>query len=86
VPAAAAAACLCLLTAPARAVTPGVARPRPQPLASEWWFSAWDIQSRVWPLTMGAGATVALLVIARRRRRRQAGTRDGSSAPGPGGA
>jgi type VII secretion-associated serine protease mycosin len=61
VPAAAAAACLCLLTAPARAVTPGVARPRPQPLASEWWFSAWDIQSRVWPLTTGAGVTVALL-------------------------
>jgi type VII secretion-associated serine protease mycosin len=61
VPAAAAAACLCLLTAPARAVTPGVARPRPQPLASEWWFSAWDLQSRVWPLTTGAGVTVALL-------------------------
>jgi len=58
---AAAAACLCLLTAPARAATPGVARPGLQPLASEWWFSAWDIQSRVWPLTMGAGVTVALL-------------------------
>ncbi len=60
-PAAAAGACLCLLTVPARAVTPGVARPDPQPLASEWWFSAWDIQSRVWPLSMGAGVTVALL-------------------------
>ena len=57
----AAAACLCLPAAPARAVTPGVARPGLQPLASEWWFSAWDIQSRVWPLTQGAGVTVALL-------------------------
>ncbi|HEY7014866.1 MAG TPA: S8 family serine peptidase [Streptosporangiaceae bacterium] len=60
-PTVAVAACLGLLTAPARAVTPGVARPGPQPLASEWWFSAWDIQSRVWPLTKGGGVTVALL-------------------------
>jgi membrane-anchored mycosin MYCP len=33
----------------------------PRPRASEWWFSSWLIQSRVWPLTTGAGVTVAVL-------------------------
>ncbi|MWA06047.1 S8 family serine peptidase [Actinomadura sp. LD22] len=32
-----------------------------QPRADEWWFSAWDVQSSVWPLSKGSGATVALL-------------------------
>ena len=32
-----------------------------QPLAGEWWFSSWDIQTRVWPVTRGRGVTVALL-------------------------
>ena len=27
----------------------------------EWWFSQWDITTRVWPLSRGAGVTVALL-------------------------
>ncbi len=53
--------------APARAVTvaPGRAAQAAQPAqpvqSLEWWFSAWDIRSKVWPLTRGAGVTVALL-------------------------
>jgi membrane-anchored mycosin MYCP len=27
----------------------------------EWWFSSWDIQTKVWPLSRGAGVTVAVL-------------------------
>jgi membrane-anchored mycosin MYCP len=33
----------------------------PRPLPEEWWFSAWGIQSDVWPVTKGAGVTVAVL-------------------------
>jgi membrane-anchored mycosin MYCP len=33
----------------------------PQPLASEWWFNAWDVQTKVWPLSRGAGVTIAVL-------------------------
>ena len=33
----------------------------PRPLPGEWWFAAWSIQARVWPLTRGAGVTVAVL-------------------------
>lgn len=33
----------------------------PSPLRGEWWFSAWGIQSDVWPVTKGSGVTVALL-------------------------
>ncbi|WP_433141068.1 S8 family serine peptidase [Actinomadura nitritigenes] len=32
-----------------------------QPREDEWWFSAWDVQNSVWPLSKGTGATVALL-------------------------
>jgi type VII secretion-associated serine protease mycosin len=46
---------------PAQAALAGTARPGLQPLPGEWWFSAWDIQTRVWPLTRGAGVTVGLL-------------------------
>jgi membrane-anchored mycosin MYCP len=70
VPAALGVACLALslgVAAPARAA-PAVAaaravaaRPDLQPLPAEWWFSSWDIQTRVWPLTQGAGVTVAIL-------------------------
>jgi subtilisin family serine protease len=31
------------------------------PLPSEWWFSGWEIQQQVWPLTEGGGVTVAVL-------------------------
>ncbi|MER6813204.1 S8 family serine peptidase [Spirillospora sp. NPDC000708] len=32
-----------------------------QPREDEWWFSAWDVQKSVWPLSKGFGVTVALL-------------------------
>jgi membrane-anchored mycosin MYCP len=61
------AACLTLAlaaAAPARAGPGAAARPaRPgQSIqALEWWFPAWDIQSKVWPLTRGAGVTVGVV-------------------------
>ncbi|WP_372494374.1 S8 family serine peptidase [Actinoallomurus purpureus] len=33
----------------------------PQPRQEEWWFSAWGIESDVWPTTTGVGVTVAVL-------------------------
>ena len=33
----------------------------PRPRAEEWWFSSWDMQKKVWPLTTGRGVTVAVL-------------------------
>ena len=29
------------------------------PGPGEWWFSGWRVQQKVWPLTEGAGVTVA---------------------------
>jgi type VII secretion-associated serine protease mycosin len=31
------------------------------PGPGEWWFAGWQVQQRVWPLTEGAGVTVAVL-------------------------
>jgi hypothetical protein len=31
------------------------------PRSSEWWFSRWQVQQQVWPLSEGAGVTVAVL-------------------------
>ncbi len=36
----------------AAALTPG---------GNEWWFGSWQVQEQVWPLTGGAGVTVAVL-------------------------
>jgi type VII secretion-associated serine protease mycosin len=33
----------------------------PKPLPSQWWFTAWEIPNRVWPITQGRGVTVAVL-------------------------
>lgn len=33
----------------------------PAPRSEEWWFSAWEIEQKVWPLTRGEGVTVAVL-------------------------
>ncbi|GGV26645.1 hypothetical protein GCM10010182_56760 [Actinomadura cremea] len=33
----------------------------PQPRPDEWWFSAWEIEEKVWPLTRGEGVIVGLL-------------------------
>lgn len=38
-----------------------VAGATPQPRDEEWWFSTWDVQKKVWPLTTGRGVTVAVL-------------------------
>jgi type VII secretion-associated serine protease mycosin len=32
-----------------------------QPMRDEWWFTSWDIQTRVWPLSQGAGVMVGVL-------------------------
>jgi type VII secretion-associated serine protease mycosin len=33
----------------------------PSPRSSEWWFSPWSVEQRVWPTTQGQGVTVAVL-------------------------
>jgi subtilisin family serine protease len=33
----------------------------PTPSGNEWWFGSWQLQQQVWPLTEGAGVTVAVL-------------------------
>ncbi|MEV5568548.1 S8 family serine peptidase [Spirillospora sp. NPDC052269] len=44
----------CSTALPARAATPS-------PRSDEWWFRTWSVQDKVWPLTRGAGVTVALI-------------------------
>ncbi|HEX6527645.1 MAG TPA: S8 family serine peptidase, partial [Streptosporangiaceae bacterium] len=34
---------------------------QPIPSKYEWWFTNWDIQQKVWPLTEGGGVTVAVI-------------------------
>jgi len=53
-----------VVTAVGLALLPAVsagAASRLQPRPDEWWFSTWKIQQRVWPLSEGSGATVAVL-------------------------
>ncbi|WP_328600814.1 S8 family serine peptidase [Actinomadura physcomitrii] len=38
---------------------PAQAAPKPRP--EEWWFDAWQITEKVWPLTQGNGVTVGLI-------------------------
>ncbi|HEU5027537.1 MAG TPA: S8 family serine peptidase [Spirillospora sp.] len=33
----------------------------PGPRSEEWWFNAWQLQQKVWPLAQGQGITVALI-------------------------
>jgi type VII secretion-associated serine protease mycosin len=33
----------------------------PSPRSDEWWFQAWSVQTKVWPLSTGAGVTVAVI-------------------------
>ncbi|MDL4772605.1 S8 family serine peptidase [Actinomadura xylanilytica] len=33
----------------------------PQPRSEEWWFDAWEIEEKVWPLTRGRGIVVAVI-------------------------
>ncbi|KAB2373328.1 S8 family serine peptidase [Actinomadura montaniterrae] len=37
------------------------AQAAPSPRSEEWWFDAWQISQKVWPLTQGEGVTVALI-------------------------
>jgi type VII secretion-associated serine protease mycosin len=41
--------------------SPGMAAAFPKPLPTEWWFTSWGIEDRVWPITQGQGVTVAVL-------------------------
>ncbi|TDD59679.1 hypothetical protein E1293_46255 [Actinomadura darangshiensis] len=45
---------LVLTTAAPAAATPG-------PRTDQWWFKAWAVQQKVWPVSKGAGVTVAVL-------------------------
>jgi subtilisin family serine protease len=48
------------LSAGAALAGPAVADPgRLAPGPGEWWFPAWQVQRKVWPLSQGAGITVA---------------------------
>jgi membrane-anchored mycosin MYCP len=47
--------------APAWAGPPAVSRPGQSVQSLEWWFSSWDIQTKVWPLSRGAGVTVGVV-------------------------
>jgi subtilisin family serine protease len=40
---------------------PASANAVPGPRTEEWWFTTWDIQNKVWPLSTGEGVTVAVL-------------------------
>ena len=54
------AACgLPLVAGPARAAATASAQLTPNP--AEWWFAGWQVRQRIWPLTEGAGVTVAVL-------------------------
>ncbi|MEU8799002.1 S8 family serine peptidase [Spirillospora sp. NPDC048819] len=33
----------------------------PGPRPDQWWFTAWEIQQKVWPVSKGAGVTVAVI-------------------------
>jgi subtilisin family serine protease len=45
----------------ARAASVTSAQAPPAPGAGQWWFAGWRVRQRVWPLTEGAGVTVAVL-------------------------
>lgn len=51
-----------LILAPAAAAAASPARVSfADPGHDEWWFAEWQVQREVWPLTQGAGVTVAVL-------------------------
>ncbi|GAA2155382.1 hypothetical protein GCM10009727_63250 [Actinomadura napierensis] len=41
--------------------TASIAFAAPTPRADEWWFHAWSVQGKVWPLSRGSGVTVAVI-------------------------
>ncbi len=44
----------------AAVATPGLAAV-PGPRREQWWFTAWAVQNKVWPITQGHGVTVAVI-------------------------
>src|SRR5919197_4252114 len=44
----------------AAVATPGLAAV-PGPRREQWWFTAWAVQNKVWPITQGDGVTVAVI-------------------------
>jgi type VII secretion-associated serine protease mycosin len=53
------AATLALFMVGATATPGGAAVPGPR--SEEWWFTAWAVQNKVWPITQGQGVTVAVI-------------------------
>jgi subtilisin family serine protease len=50
----------------ALSIVPGTAGPAaaaayPRPMSNQWWFTAWQVENKVWPITRGDGVTVAVL-------------------------
>ncbi|HEX6470249.1 MAG TPA: S8 family serine peptidase [Streptosporangiaceae bacterium] len=45
----------------AATATPGAAAAVPGPRKEQWWFTAWAVQNKVWPITQGRGVTVAVI-------------------------
>jgi type VII secretion-associated serine protease mycosin len=43
------------------AAVPGAAAAVPGPRKEQWWFTAWAVQNKVWPITRGQGVTVAVI-------------------------
>src|SRR5262245_20598090 len=41
------------------AALPAAASPGPR--TEEWYFSSWEVQNKIWPITKGRGVTVAIL-------------------------
>ena len=56
---AAALAAVCGLALPATAARAGTSGYAPP--AAEWWMTSWSVPQQVWPVTQGAGTTVAVL-------------------------
>lgn len=52
-------ACVALVLTAGMSAASANAVPGPRP--EEWWFTTWDIQNKVWPLSTGQGVTVAVL-------------------------
>jgi type VII secretion-associated serine protease mycosin len=44
----------------AATAAPGAAA-APGPRREQWWFTTWDVQNKLWPVTQGRGVTVAVL-------------------------
>ena len=40
---------------------PAVADTYPSPMSNQWWFTAWQVENKVWPITQGEGVTVGLI-------------------------